>query len=668
MFLKISNADIQFNQNGTPYATQFEDLYFSDSLGVEETNHVFLQHNNLPERWLNYSSTQFVIAETGFGTGLNFLVTLALYAKLLTQTKIPKFKLIFLSTEKYPLKLSDLVTALQHYPDLNEFSQALIKQYPPNVAGCHRLSFMEGLVTLDLWFGDVHDILPQWQAKQTGIVDAWYLDGFAPSKNPEMWTFNLFEQMVRLAKLNCSFATFTAVGEVRRGLEAAGFSVVKKPGHGKKRHNLAGVLNKKAPLKKPLPYYARPPAKLLASSPRIAIIGSGLAAANCAYALKKRGLHSHIYSRESQLAQGASGNHIGALYPLVHSEVNITSEFNALAYLFALREYKTLSNSPVKFAHQWCGVVQVAFNQNTRERLQKFIDKQAWNDDLVRWVSAEQVSEIAKVALPYEGLFFPDGGWINPPELVNSLVTHAQSELHLKKLVTAIQREGQLWKLVFEDGTTESADIVIAATGSDFANIPPFSFLPLRGVRGQVEYINSTENKVLSQLSTVICHKGYLTPAYQGIHALGSTYIKNEASTDYRIAEQQLNLAMHQKALSEVPWMQQLKVNNIGRAGIRSTSPDHLPLAGALPDVVKQQQQYWDLYKALPDSHYPDPIDSPNIYLLNGLGSRGLTTAPLLAEIIACQICDEPFPLPAAVLNALNPNRFLIRSLIRREI
>jgi tRNA 5-methylaminomethyl-2-thiouridine biosynthesis bifunctional protein len=203
------------------------------------------------------------------------------------------------------------------------------------------------------------------------------------------------------------------------------------------------------------------------------------------------------------------------------------------------------------------------------------------------------------------------------------------------------------------------------ATGSDSAACQQMSELPFRLVRGQVEAINSQH--ALTKLSTVLCHKGYLTPAWQGTHALGSTYVKDDKNCDYRLTEQQTNLTMHQKALTKCDWIKDIQPTPHGRAAIRCSTPDHLPMVGAVPDCSKQTEQYQDLYKALPAKHFPQPTNHTNLFMLCGLGSRGLTTAPLCAEILASQILNEPIPLSNNLLDALNPNRFLVRALIRRQ-
>jgi tRNA 5-methylaminomethyl-2-thiouridine biosynthesis bifunctional protein len=662
--LTISNANIRFNENGTPYATQFEDLYFSDAQGIDETNHVFVKHNKLLQRWENWQHQQFVIAETGFGTGLNVLVTMLQFEKFNQQSNSPKFRLHFISIEKFPISHTDLTQALCLYPQLQQYSQPLLEQYPITVEGCHRLTFLGGKVILDLWLGDVHEVLPKIENKPQGLVDTWFLDGFAPSKNPEMWTQGLFENMALLAKDRCHFATFTAAGHVKRGLREAGFKVEKQPGHGRKRDILAGSIDKSADNLSRLPYFARPPATIN-KAPKIAIIGGGLAGANCAYALSKRGMQATLFCQDDALAKGASGNAQGGFYPQLNAEAGHASQIHALSFNYASKLYKQLLNQGINYSHQWCGTLQLAFNEKVASRYRKLVQNQTWPESLIHWIDAQQAAQLANVALPYPGLYIPQGGWINLPELVSGLVKAADSMVEIDKQLTSLERINGVWQLNWQDGGQTNADIVIMATGSDSADCQQMSQLPFRLVRGQVEAINSQNE--LANLSTVLCHKGYLTPAWQGSHAMGSTYVKDDRNCDYRFTEQQTNLAMHQQALTKCDWIADIQPTNNGRAAIRCSTPDHLPMVGAVPDNIAQTQQYQDLYKALPAKRYPQPINHKNLFMLCGLGSRGLTTAPLCAEILVSQILNEPLPLSNQLLDALNPNRFLVRGLIRRQ-
>jgi tRNA 5-methylaminomethyl-2-thiouridine biosynthesis bifunctional protein len=662
--LTIANAHIQFNENGTPYATQFKDLYFSDAKGLEETTHVFVKNNYLRERWQNWQGAKFVIAETGFGTGLNILVTLDHFEQLRQKNGL-NFRLHFISIEKFPIRLADLTRTLALYPQLKKYSQALLEQYPSPTEGCHRMSFLGGAAILDLWLGDVQKVLPKIENKANGLVDAWFLDGFSPSKNPDMWTQSLFDNMATLSKDHCHFATFTAAGHVKRGLKDAGFEVTKQPGHGLKKDMLAGSFNRTITTPSSRPYFIRHEAKIHKQNPEIAIVGGGLAAANCAYAFHKRGYNTTVYCKDKGLAQGASGNSQGGFYPQLNAEAGYASQIHACAFSYASALYRQLLSAGSDFSHQWCGTLQIAFNDKVTERYQKMVNNQTWPESLIHWVDSQQASKLANIHLPYSGLFIPQGGWVHLPELIHVLINVSDTKVVTHSHLTSLEQQNGQWLLNWQDSSHSKADIVILATGSDSPTISQMSELPFRLVRGQVEMIPSSQE--LANLSTVLCHKGYLTPQWQGTHVMGSTYVKNDTEIDYRESEQQLNIQMQQKALQNCDWVHQLKQAGQGRAGIRCSTPDHLPMVGAVANIAHQATQYKDLYKALPAAYYPQAVDHKNLYMLTGLGSRGLTTAPLCAEIVTSQILNEPLPLPKVLLDALNPNRFLIKSLIRRQ-
>lgn len=668
--MTLSSANIQFNSHGTPTASDFDDVYFSNANGLLESQYVFLKNNGIPDRWSNWHKHHFVVAETGFGTGLNFLATWQRFIEYRKENTTDSLKtLYFVSTEKFPLALDDLTSALAYWPDLAELSEQLLSQYPLLVEGCHRLEFEQGNLVLDLWFGDIQESLPQMVNSIDGRIDAWYLDGFAPSKNPDMWSSSLFKEMARLASSSCTFATFTAAGFVKRGLQEAGFKVEKRKGFGRKRDMLAGYIESPDVERKLQSYYYRNASDETVSTPEIAVIGAGLAGANCAFSLAQRGAQVSVFCTEQDIAQGASGNPQGGFYPNLNADASINSRVQASSFIYARQRYNSVLRQGYSFAHQWCGVLQLGFNEKVIQRQSTLVEYANWPESLITSVNPEQCAQIANIVLPYSGLFIKEGGWINPPQLVSSLLKAAADfgrvNVETSKRLISLKRQNKGWQLVFQDGSTASADIVVVATGAEPLDLPSLQHFPLNLVRGQVEAIPS--QIPLTQLQTVICHKGYLTPEYQGQHALGSTYVKNDISTEYRAQECQINLQNHAKAMAECDWSRSLKSNNQGRAAIRCSSPDHLPLVGAVPDLAAQKKQFKDLYKALPISSYEQAKDETNLYMLRGLGSRGLTTAPLMAEILASQIYNQPLPLASELINALNPNRFLVKSAIRRE-
>lgn len=236
----VAPAKIFWNEAGTPVSCEFDDVYFSNNDGLAETNYVFLQQNGLPERWLHWQKSTFVVAESGFGTGANLLALWHAFLQFRQQhPAAPLQKLHFISVEKYPLTAEALSLAHDARPAQFEYAKQLQACYPPLQAGKHLIELSDEIL-LELWFADVNDCLPRLEVPKSGLVDCWFLDGFAPSKNPAMWSELLFSQMARLACDGCTFATFTAAGFVRRGLLDAGFIVQKRKGFGNKREMLAG--------------------------------------------------------------------------------------------------------------------------------------------------------------------------------------------------------------------------------------------------------------------------------------------------------------------------------------------------------------------------------------------------------------------------------------------
>ncbi len=215
--------------NDVPRSKQFDDVYFSAQDGLAETQHVFLNGNNLPDRFKNHQ--HFTICETGFGTGLNFLAAWQLF----DQTRTSDQAMEFISFEKYPLTADEIESALERWETLKHYTAKLCKIYNTNQSV---FKFNE-YTTLRIYFGDINDTLPTLNTP----IDAWFLDGFKPSTNPEMWSETLFQNMARLSKPKTTFATFTSAGAVRRALQSHGYTVQKIPGYGRKREMTIGEFN-----------------------------------------------------------------------------------------------------------------------------------------------------------------------------------------------------------------------------------------------------------------------------------------------------------------------------------------------------------------------------------------------------------------------------------------
>lgn len=685
--MKSKHAQVHFNENGTPVADHFDDVYFSNDSGIDETQHVFVAGNDLAERWQQWRNPTFVIAETGFGTGLNFLVAMRTFNEFrAANPDHPLKRLYFITTEKFPLPQQDMQRALEAFPALKDEAEALASLYPMGLEGCHRLHFDNHSTTLDLWIGDVHELLPQWHSPVNGLIDAWFLDGFAPSKNPDMWTDALFSQMARLSKTGTTFGTFTAAGIVKRGLAGVGFTIKKRNGFGRKRDMLTGVFNQNNEnvqhrLRLPAgPYYRYADGSLDKTS-KVAVVGSGLAAATACLALVKRGISTTLYFDGDTLASGASGNPQGGFYPQLHSEASIASRIQAHSFLYARQAYdhtiehaKTCGLADV--AHDFCGVIQLSFNDKVAERQNKLAAADVWPEALIKPVDSKEVSDIANLTLPYSGLYIGLGGWISPPQLVTAMIEEAleSGKLELKPNHTYVSHEAvettkQQVQIRFNLDSAESeavitADHLILALGAGAVNASDFDSLSLRPVRGQVEAIPT--QMPIEQLSTVLCHKGYMTPVFEGRHALGSTYVKNDLSTDVRGDETEMNLATHEQALANTDIVQALQHDGEARAATRLGSPDHQPVVGALHDFNALKEHYNMLGVGKPLTSAPVLPESV-VSTLTCLGSRGLTTAPLMAEILVSSLCKEPLPLSNDLLNAVNTSRFMTREAIRSQ-
>ena len=567
-------------------------------------------------------------------------------------------RLHFISVEKYPLTQADLRKALAAWPELATLSQPLIDQWPLPVSGCHRLLFADGRIRLDLWFGDIKEMLPQVPHPATGLVDAWYLDGFSPAKNPEMWTQDLFDDLARLARPDATLSTFTCAGFVRRGLIAAGFAMKKVKGHGSKREMLAGVREGKVPQQSIAPWYARPAGR----EGEVLIIGGGIASAMTALSLVERGRHVTLLCENGEPASGASGNRQGALYPLLNGEHDALSRFYSLAFGFARNRLLALAkHHPVAFS--LCGVTQLGYDDKSAAKLAK-MSQGPFPPELMHPLSAAEVEQVVGLPCDADGVSYPLGGWLCPADLTRAAIREAQASRRLEVVFNAaathIAEQDGGWRVESRDGRQWRAPNLVVAAGHQLPALLPFAELPLYPVRGQVSHVPTTAG--LSQLKTVLCYDGYLTPAHNGAHCIGASYGRNQTDLAYRADEQEQNRARLQACVPQQRWPAEVDVSGAqARIGVRCASRDHLPVAGPVARLA-----------ALADHDVNAPADQQSalplhagLYVLGALGSRGLCSAPLCGELVASEICGDPLPLAADLLEALHPARYWVRRLRR---
>lgn len=682
----IIPADISLKDNGTPVSAAFDDVYFSADDGFAESRYVFIAHNKLWQRWQafaeqpNSTSPFFVIAETGFGTGLNFLLTCLLFQQFKTEYPDSRLQLHYISFEKHPIPLEHLSTILAGFvarePELARFTTQLCQHYPSFIPGCHRLTI--DTIQLDLHFGDIIDCIEVIPSSSKGLVDAWYLDGFAPSKNAAMWSESVLLKMGALAKQHATFSTFTAAGFVKRALQAAGFTINKVKGFGRKRDMLTGVWTGDPP--EETKAYTQP-SQGNARHKDITVIGGGLASAALLYELAKTPAlvgNVTLLCSDEGLAEAASGNRQGGFYPLLHADYDPLTEFYSIAFDYAYREYQAL-RSHVSFTADFCGVLALAHNDDYANRYQKVRNSARWPEHYAQWLTAEQTTNAANLSLPYAGFHYPNGGWISPPSLTNALIQFAQSRLNVtlrfNTEVKAIHAQHNGWSLTVNNQDQAdtprvdqqlSAEIVVLCAGATtqlLTNTTDEKTLPITPVRGQVSYPTATPST--QPLRKVLCFSGYMTPTMQGQHCIGSTFKKRDMHTEVRPEEHEEIKQLFTHDFAATPWAKELcqqSGNVAGNAAIRATLPDHLPLVGSVPHVAEYHKTYAELWKHFPNST-DFPPDHNNLYVLSGLGARGLCSAPLAASILASQLLGKPYPVSERILQALTPNRFLIRQL-----
>lgn len=618
---QIQSATLRYNEQGTPVSNVFDDVYFSNESGLDETQFVFLHNNHLPGRWQQLPKRCFHVIETGFGTGLNFLVCWQAFREFrAAQPQAACQQLHFSTFEKFPLTLSDLTQALTAWPSLAPLVAELLVQYPRPFAGCHRLQFDQGAVTLDLWLGDIKDNLPA--LPLTNRADAWFLDGFAPSKNPDMWQDSLFEGMARLSGPGTTVATFTSAGIVRRGLQSAGFSVKKVKGFGRKREMAVGVFPAEAPA------FTHSPCEDV-----VTLVGGGIAAILTALALIQRGRQVRLLCKDESVALGASHNRQGALYPQLQTSFSPMSRFHASAYGFACRRYRELSRC-FDFPHQFCGVLTLACTEALALRQSKIQQESAWPTGFFQALDAQACSEVAGLPLPYGGLFYPDGGWVAPQRFCQAALNWLQQQPGFRFCanteVTALQRGDGGWQLLTSAGTLSSRQLLLC-NGVDLTQFAPTRHLPLNQVRGQVSHVQAPQ---MAALRTVICHQGYITPAdttdFAAEHCVGATFDRGNRNTISTAADDAANLALVNSVLQQPAWFADVTVMS-AKTGLRATVPDHLPVAGEV---------------------------AADLFVLGGLGARGLLFAPLLAEQLAAALCQQPLALTDELQQLVSPSRF----------
>ncbi|SHM85585.1 bifunctional tRNA (5-methylaminomethyl-2-thiouridine)(34)-methyltransferase MnmD/FAD-dependent 5-carboxymethylaminomethyl-2-thiouridine(34) oxidoreductase MnmC [Phytopseudomonas punonensis] len=647
------HAQLDWNDQGHPLSRQYDDVYFSRENGLDETRYVFLNNNDLPQRFTALQSgEQMVIGETGFGTGMNFLCAWELFEQLAPAGA----RLHFVSAEKHPLTQTDLRRALALWPSLQRYSDQLLAAYRAINPGFQRLVFEDGRVVLTLLIGDALTMLPQLDAR----IDAWFLDGFAPSKNPEMWAPELFAQLARLSAPGTTLGTFTSTGYVRRALIEAGFTMKRVPGLGKKWEVMRGAFTGTA-TQQTKPWFARPSARH--SQRNALVIGAGLAGCATAASLAKRGWQVTVLERHGAAAQEASGNPQGVLYLKLSAHGTALSRLIVDGFGYTRRLLERLHKG-----QDWddCGVLQLAFDEREAERQAKLAA--AFAPQLLTSLDRQQAEQRAGIALASGGLFYPDAGWVHPPALCTHLLEHPNIRLQCHGEALLLRRVDHRWQALNGDQVLADAEVVVLCGAADIVRFEQSAQLSLKRIRGQISRLPASPSS--AELSTVVCAEGYVAPVRQGEHTLGASFNFDSADLTPSSAEHASNLDLLREISGDLA--ERLQADTLdpatlqGRAAFRCTSPDYLPIIGPLADAGEFAQAYAVLARDARQVPQTPCSWQEGLYINSGHGSRGLITAPLSGELIAAWLEGEPLPVPKDVAEGCHPNRFMLRQLIRK--
>lgn len=616
-------ADAQGLQ--VPYSPTFGDVYFSRHNGLAEAEHVFLAGNQLAERLANLTGhNTFTIGELGFGTGLNVLAVWRLWHDLRKQhNSLADTWLHIVTTEKHPLQKDDLARALADWSELKPFAAQLLASYPPLLAGCHRLQFFDDHLTLDLWLGDAADNLAKVQA--AAPVNAWFLDGFAPSCNASLWADAVLDQIQRLSGTGTTAATFSVAGTIKRGLSARGFTIAKTQGFGRKREMLSAALSQ------PKNYAIAQ--KTIPTQKHIAIIGAGVAGLCAAYAFAKRGHRVTLIDQTSPLA-GGSGNPRALLAPKLTPIHHVTEHLHSISYLYATRFYAALNAYSPQPIYSKTGVLDLLTQSNVSP---KQIDE--YPRDFACMENAANASLQAQTTLP-KCMHLPDAGLVNTKALADAILNHEHIIFKQYYINTVKKDEVDNGVVVQGDNITLTADAAVICTAQN-CHLLHNALAKPRTTRGQVSWFEYNHND--KSINTIPLPKiplkygGYCAPfSRQGtdVFLIGATFVRsrmvNNKNINVSTEEHQQNLDKLKNAL---PQLSKLEVENSwqGRVSFRAQMPDYLPLIGQ--------------------------IDT-NIYSMAALGSKGFAYAPLCADMLANMLLGEPLPLPSGLLSRLNPLRF----------
>lgn len=659
---QVENAQINWSDDSSPRSIKFDDVYASSSGAIEESTHVFLEGCQLQDRWQNHfsSAPRYTVGEIGFGSGLNFLLTWQLWQRSETKPQ----RLHYIGFEKHPLHKADMERILRRWPSLTKFSNTLMQHYQEHSHICQRLQLAKD-ITLDIYTGDALTRLQTIVRTSLTGVDSWFLDGFSPTLNPDLWQASLCEELSRLSQPQATVSTYSAAGWVRRHLQDAGFTVSKADGFGAKRHMTKGVLNPELRPNEASVISSKTPWNIYPATnhPRSAtVIGAGLAGCSTAYALARRGVQVTLVDSNNAIAKGASGIKQLALRPRLFNTPSALAEYYLQSFLFSIHQFQTLNTEAKPFWHS-TGVIQLASALNKKNALAPEVIQSLYGNKIATSLTTQQASSHSGVSFKEAALWLELGGWVNPSLLCNTYIGNENIRLVTECSISNIKRTQSGWECFSPTADDPiRSDIVVFANSHGALEFNFTDFLPLQGIRGQASYSQGTENS--SKLRTVITGARSIFPADDDCHTISASY-RRELNQQRLTEDDEANINTMATEFKEFAGLSSATCD--AGVAIRCNSADFTPVVGQVPDVPAMEFLYKNLglnANARFDSsgHY-----LPGLYTNLAHGSNGVATIPLASEYLASLICSELSPLNGETMAALNGVRFIIREIKKQK-
>lgn len=632
-------------------STPFKPVQIANRSWVEKPLSAQLDAHRLIERWASLTTPVFVVGETGFGSGVNFLLAWSIWDKIAP----PDAHLYFISSEKHPLSLSCFKESLEKWPELSHYAAALIDAYPVLTPGYHRVQFADGRVTLDLMLGDA---LSMYQGRllcgdvglehslRQDTVDAWFLNEDSLGNNPNALCATLFQ----LSNSGTTLSTLTVEEGVNAALQSAGFEITQSDDMG--IWTVPNQSHQSTKLRRETPWHVGSTTRV--KTKEALIIGAGLSGCMMANRLAKRGWQVQLIDERATVGQGASGNRRSILFPNLSAYHAPLTELMLAAFLYAARFYRQcITQWPVG---EFSGILQLVRDKKTNQTQADLATWLKHYPELGRWVDASLASTLTGVEVASEGIFIPLAGWIDSPALCERLIQHPHVHFYPNTSVPHIEQDAAgVWH-----AAGHHAEVLVLANGHAANQFSQTHYLEVKALRGQMTDVKTSEQS--QHLQIPLCGEGHILPASAGQHAIGATFGLYSDDDRCQPTDDVENVSKI-NALAAALNLSSTVVSHW--AGVRGAALDHLPLIGPIVDAQRFKTTFEGFHS---NSKRWIPASSPcyeGLYMASGFGSRGVTTVPLCTEYLASLINHEPVPLSQQLARAISPARFMYRAIVR---